>query len=67
MLFSLKLFESHDTCFAQQVPSPPVGVLYMFWVGGCAIEKGINFHDFGIRNGIDLRNFGITNGIYALV
>ena len=33
------------------------GVLYIFWVRGRAIGKGIDFHDFGIRNGIDFRNF----------
>ena len=29
------------------------GVLYILWVRGRAIEKGIDFHEFGIRNGID--------------
>ena len=24
------------------------GVLYIFWVRGCAIGNGIEFHDFGI-------------------
>ena len=33
------------------------GVLYIFWVRGRAIGKGIDFHDFGIGNGIDFRNF----------
>ena len=33
------------------------GVLYIFWVRGRAIGKGIDFHDFGIRNGINFRNF----------
>ena len=33
------------------------GLLYIFWVRGRAIGKGIDFHDFGIRNGIDFRNF----------
>ena len=41
----------------------PGGVLYIFWVRGRAIGKGINFHDFGIRNGIDFHDFGIRNGI----
>ena len=41
----------------------PGGVLYIFWVWGRAIEKGIDFHDFGIRNGIDFHDFGIRNGI----
>ena len=36
---------------------PGGGVLYIFWVRGHAIGKGIDFHDFGIRNGIDFRNF----------
>ena len=35
----------------------PGGLLYICWVRGRAIEKGIDFHDFGIRNGIDFRNF----------
>ena len=39
------------------------GVRYIFWVRGRAIGKGIDFHDFGIRNGIDFHNFGIRNGI----
>ena len=39
------------------------GVLYIFWVRGRAIGKGIDFHDFGIRNGIDFHDFGIGNGI----
>ena len=39
------------------------GVLYIFWVRGRAIGKGIDFHDFGIRNGIDFHDFGIRNGI----
>ena len=42
---------------------PGRGVLYIFWVRGRAIRKGIDFHDFGIRNGINFRNFGIRNGI----
>ena len=33
--------------------TPGGGVLYIFWVRGRAIGKGIDFHDFGIRNGID--------------
>ena len=33
------------------------GVLYIFWVRGRAIGKGIDFYDFGVRNGIDFRNF----------
>ena len=39
------------------------GVLYIFWVRGRAIGKGIDFHDFGLRNGIDFHDFGIRNGI----
>ena len=39
------------------------GLLYIFWVRGRAIGKGIDFHDFGIRNGIDFHGFGIRNGI----
>ena len=39
------------------------GVLYIFWVRGRAIGKGIDFHDFGIRNGIEFHDFGIRNGI----
>ena len=42
---------------------PGGGVLYIFWVRGRAIGKGIDFHDFGIRNGIDFHEFGIRNGI----
>ena len=38
-------------------PFPPWGVLYIFSVRGRAIGKGIDFHDFGIRNGINFRNF----------
>ena len=37
------------------------GVLYIFWVRGRAIGKGIDFHGFGIRN--DFHDFGIRNGI----
>ena len=53
------------------------GLLYTFWVWGRAIGKGIDFHDFGIRNGIVFHNFrnwyrvgyafseiGIKSGIY---
>ena len=40
----------------------PGGVLYIFWVRGRAIGKGIDFHDFGIRNGINFRNFAIGIG-----
>ena len=43
--------------------SPGGGVLYIFWVRGRAIGKGIDFHDFGIRNGIEFHDFGIRNGI----
>ena len=39
------------------------GVLYIFWLRGRAIGKGIDFHDFGIRNGIDFHDFGIRNGV----
>ena len=42
---------------------PGGGVLYIFWVRGRAIGKGINFHEFAIRNGIDFHDFGIRNGI----
>ena len=42
---------------------PGGGILYIFWVRGRAIGKGIDFHDFGIRNGIDFHDFGIRNGI----
>ena len=42
----------------RQVSAPGGGgLLYIFWVRGRAIGKGIDFHDFGIRNGIDFRNF----------
>ena len=41
----------------------PGGVLYIIWVRGRAIGKGIVFHDFGIRNGINFHDFGIRNGI----
>ena len=33
------------------------GVPYIFWVRGRAIGKGIDLHDFGIRNGITFRDF----------
>ena len=39
------------------------GVRYISWVRGRAIGKGINFHDFGIRNGIDFHDFGIRSDI----
>ena len=39
------------------------GLLYIFWVRGRAMGKGIDFHDFGIRKGIDFHDFGIRNGI----
>ena len=39
------------------------GVLYIFWVRGRAVGKGIDFHDFGIRNGINFHHFGIRNGV----
>ena len=42
---------------------PGGGVLYIFWVRGRAIGKGIDFREFGIRNGIDFHDFGIRNGI----
>ena len=45
------------------VPPGGGGVLYIFWIRGRAIGKGIDLHDFGIRNGIDLQDFGIRNGI----
>ena len=45
------------------VLGPGGGVLYIIWVRGRAIGKGIVFHDFGIRNGIDFHDFGIRNGI----
>ena len=47
---------------------PPGGLLYIFWVRGRAIGKGIDFHDFGIRNGIDFHDFGIrrTVSIFAI-
>ena len=35
---------------------PGRGVLYIFWVRGRAIGRGIDFHDLGIKNGIDFRN-----------
>ena len=39
------------------------GVLYIFWVRGLAIGKGIDFHDFGIiRNGIER---GVTGGVFG--
>ena len=45
-------------CFGENARLiPGGGVLYIFWVRGRAIGKGIDFHDFGIRNGIDFRNF----------
>ena len=36
--------------------------LHIFWVPRCAIWKGIDFPDIGIRNHIDFNNFGIRNG-----
>ena len=39
----------------------PGGALHTFRVGGCAIWKGIDFLDIGIKNGIDFHNFGIRN------
>ena len=45
------------------VPGGGGGVLYIFWIRRRAIGKGIDFHDFGIRNGIDFHDFGIRNGI----
>ena len=39
------------------------GLLHIFWVRGRAIGKGIDFHDFGIRNGVDFHDFGVRNGI----
>ena len=36
-------------------------VLYILWVRGRAIGKGIDFHDFGIKNGVDCHDFGIRN------
>ena len=51
-------------CLASENAPPGGGrVLYIFWVRGRAIGKGIDFHDFGIRNGIDFHGFGIRNGI----
>ena len=41
----------------------PPGGYYIFWVRGRAIGKGIDFHEFGIRNGIDFHDFVIRNGI----
>ena len=29
------------------------GVIYLFWVRGCAIGKGIDCHDFGIKRSIE--------------
>ena len=50
-------------CYIVPFGFPGGEVLYIFWVQGHAIEKGIDFHDFGIRNGIDFHDFGIRNGI----
>ena len=47
----------------QMGATAPGGVLYIIWVRGRAIGKGIVFHDFGIRNGIDFHDFGIRSGI----
>ena len=44
----------------------PRGVLYIFWVRGRAIGKGIDFHDFGIRNGIDLSIFAVFTILYRV-
>ena len=49
--------------FHYDIQDPGGGVLYIFSVRGRAIGKGIDFHDFGIRNGIDFHDFGIRNGI----
>ena len=50
-------------CLHDTVSPPGGGVLCIFWVRGRAIGKGIDFHEFGIRNGIDFHDFGIRNGI----
>ena len=52
-------------CFEEEKnpPGTPGGLLYIFWVRGRAIGKGIDSHDFGVRNGIDFHDFGIRNGI----
>ena len=55
------IFHFHFSLFNHG--SPPGGLLCIFWVRGRVIGKGIDFHDFGIRNGIDFHDFGIRNGI----
>ena len=44
-------------CLVKYLRNPGGGLLYIFWVRGLAIGKGIDFHDFGIRNGINFHNF----------
>ena len=39
------------------------GLLHIFLVWGRAIGKGIDFHDFGMRNGVNFQDFGIRSGI----
>ena len=56
---------------------PPPGVPYIFWVPGRAIEKCIDFNDFGqgtvsthlflkigIRSGMNFKHIAIRSGIY---
>ena len=42
---------------------PGLGRTIHILVRGRAIGKGINFHDFDIRNGIDFHDVGKRNGI----
>ena len=46
----------------QNSEDPGGGALYIFWVRGRAIGKGIDFQHIGISNGMDFYNFGIRNG-----
>ena len=41
----------------------PRGLLYILLVRGCGIGKGIDSHNFCMRNGISFCNFGVRNGI----
>ena len=45
------------------VTNTPGGGTIHILVRGSTIGKGIDFHDFCIRNGIDFHDFGIRNGI----
>ena len=65
-LFQIPAFRCLFGCEFKGLSSPGGGgVLYISWVRGRAIEKGIDFHDFGIRNCIDFHGFGIRICIFG--